>query len=295
MIIDSHCHVGEFQHYSKNLLRLMTSGHRPPPWWAPEREWQQEFLATDIDRLLGHMEEFHIDKAVIFGLSIKAYGSHVPLEYVAGLVQKHPDQLVGFHSVDPIGGEDAANEAERAIKNYGLKGIKLHHAANAVALDDPRTLPVYEKVAELGVPVVLHTGFTRVPPVDFAGRMATALNKVAARYPSLVIVLAHCGWPWLEDALAMLLRYPNVYGDLAQLASFTTQDDPARFILSAYRLIMLDKLFWGTDYPFFNPHSDIRAIRNLVEYTKTIGLEPAITEGDVAGLLGGNVARLLNI
>ena len=78
---------------------------------------------------------------------------------MAELVNAHPEQFIGFATVDPWKEDRAVAELERAVTQLGLKGLKLHPIHQAFFPDDTRFYPLYEKCAELGVPVLFHSGF----------------------------------------------------------------------------------------------------------------------------------------
>ena len=47
-------------------------------------------------------------------------------DWVASIVRDHPEQFMGFATVDPWMGKAACYELERSIRELGLKGLKLH-------------------------------------------------------------------------------------------------------------------------------------------------------------------------
>lgn len=81
-------------------------------------------------------------------------------EYIAGLVKKYPKTFIGFAGVDPWKGKVAIQEVEIAIKDLGLRGVKFQQAAQAFYPSDERFYPLWEKIAELKVPVLFHMGNT---------------------------------------------------------------------------------------------------------------------------------------
>jgi predicted TIM-barrel fold metal-dependent hydrolase len=50
----------------------------------------------------------------------------------------------------------AVKEIERAVKNLGAAGVQIFTNVNGRPLDEPDFLPIFEKVAELDVPVWVH-------------------------------------------------------------------------------------------------------------------------------------------
>ena len=50
----------------------------------------------------------------------------IPNEEIAEAAQKNSDMMMAFASIDPHKGKMGAREAERLIKEYGVKGFKFH-------------------------------------------------------------------------------------------------------------------------------------------------------------------------
>ncbi len=81
---------------------------------------------------------------------------------IHALVSRHPE-LIGVGSVDPqrLGG-GAVAEAERAVRQLGLKAINLEPGflSPALPFDDRQFQPIYEASQDWGTPVFLMTGPT---------------------------------------------------------------------------------------------------------------------------------------
>ena len=81
-----------------------------------------------------------------------------------------PDTFIGFGSVDPWMGKLAVKEVERAHKELGLKGIKFIPMTQEFYPNERRFYPIYEKIAELGMIAMFHTGTTGVGAGVAGGR-----------------------------------------------------------------------------------------------------------------------------
>lgn len=76
---------------------------------------------------------------------------------MAAFCLKHPDRFPSFVATLPMNNTDAAiKEMERAIGELGACGIQVHSNVDGHALDRADYFPIFERVAELGVPVWLH-------------------------------------------------------------------------------------------------------------------------------------------
>lgn len=76
---------------------------------------------------------------------------------LAELVDRYPDRFPGFIASLPMNNPDAAvQETERAITKLGATGIQVYSNVNGRPLDDPEFLPLFEKMAEINLPMWLH-------------------------------------------------------------------------------------------------------------------------------------------
>jgi uncharacterized protein len=208
-------------------------------------------------------------------------GRFVGNDYVADVVRSYPNQFLGFASVDPWKGALAVKELERAVKELGLRGLKLHPIAQAFFPNDTRFYPLWEKCQELGVPLISHTGQTGVgagKPGGGGFKLKYAhplhLDDVAADFPDLTIIMAHPAVPWQEEQLAVAMHKANVYIDLSGWS-------PKYFrpVLVQYaNSILQDKVMFGSDYPVLQPErwlKDFEAIAIKEEVRHKILLENA--------------------
>jgi hypothetical protein len=82
-------------------------------------------------------------------------------------------------------------------------------------LGDPLLDDVWGRLAERGVPIVVHCGGGPIPgPFTGPGPM----GEVLARHPDLVAVVAHMGMPEYAEFLALARRYPRVHLDTTMLS-----------------------------------------------------------------------------
>jgi predicted TIM-barrel fold metal-dependent hydrolase len=209
-------------------------------------------------------------------------------DYVAQVVQKYPDVFIGFASVDPWKGKMAIRELERAVKELGLRGLKLHPIAQAFYPNDRRFYPLWETAAGLKIPLLIHTGTTGVG-AGFPGGNGLKLkyaqpipyiDDIAADFPDLTIVGAHPSWPWQEEMLAVAVHKTNVYIDLS---GWSPKYFPPSLIQHANTLLQ-DRVLFGSDYPFLTPE------RWLSDFEKA-GFKPEVREK----ILLQNAKRLLKL
>ena len=242
--IDLHCHPNTqewFDAITPYVEALRTYWHRP---WAPLREQQvmDELKRAEVEVLM-----------VAFDTETVTGCPPCSNDYVAGLRDRHPDVVLNaWASVDPWKGEAAIREAEHAIEDLGLIGFHFHPICGDFSVDDPRLRPLFEKIDELGVPVLIDVGTTGMgagSPGGLGRRLRgshpLAIDDLAAQFPQLKIIAAHPGWPWTDEVLMICLHKGNVFWE-------TSGWGPEYFPESLKRDIprrLKDKIMFGSDYP----------------------------------------------
>ena len=208
----------------------------------------------------------HVNRAVLLALDgvydnqgrfdTRLTRFHVPNDDVVAWCQQYPDRFLFGASVHPHR-PDALEELTRC-KALGAVLVKWIPNSQNIDPADRNHIPFYRKLAELGLPLLSHTGIELVLPT-----VQQSLGKISRlRLPleeGVTVIAAHGGSSGLvwshhtqDDYLAMLRAYPNFYGDTAALGF------PSRMGTLLWwrdRPDFWDRLLFGTDYPvpFFNP------------------------------------------
>ncbi len=241
-----------------------------------------------MDTLIRQLDVAGIDQAVLATLDCTtAHGSCVVTnEAVAELVSRS-ERLIGFGSVDPSD-SDAPAALSRAVNELGLRGLNLDPALQRFSVRDERTaFPVYETASRLGIPVTFQMGLNWAPRARIADAHPLDLEVVATTFPDLAIVVAHCAWPFTREALALAIKYRNVYLDTAILFSGRPESSVASVYVGDYGLDVVeaslrDRIVFASDYPRVDPKRVARAVNGL-------GLR-ALTQQKI---MGGNAETLL--
>ena len=183
-------------------------------------------------------------------------------DWVASITRQYPNTFIGFGSVDPWMGKLAIKEVERASKELGMKGIKFIPMTQEFYPNERRFYPIYEKIAELGMVAMFHTGTTGVGAGLPGGggvhlkytKPIPYIDDVAADLPELTIIMAHQAFPWVEEQLAVLVHKPNVYMDISGWS-------PKYFnplLIQYANTLIKHKVLFGSDYPALTPERWVR-------------------------------------
>jgi hypothetical protein len=299
MLFNAHVHMSQWgRDFSQELADVHLAQFQGKTSWLTGRPWTADGWCVDGDSLIRHMDAAGVDRALVMCLAYVPVNSYDPSmgDYIAGLVRTWPDRLVGFYSANPLGGRAEADRLRRAVEELGLSGLKMLPSYNYAAINDRRIWPLYETAAELGVPVTLHTGWSSLP----AGRSLAYdhplyIEDALVDFPTLRPILAHCGFAWSELVLMLMAKNPNVAADFAWWSPSQPPWRAAQTLSMAKYLGVLDRLFWGTDYPFTDFGSDLAYWRGIPATCERLGLEPAVTDEDIEAFLGPNLARFLGL
>ena len=178
-------------------------------------------------------------------------------DYISEIVTSYPGRFIGFAAIDPWQGKASVEELERAVKDLSLRGLKLHPVQQAFHPNDEKFYPLYEKAMELNIPVLFHSGIAASGSCMAGGggiklkysAPIPGMDDVAADFPHLTVIMAHPGWPWIEEQIAVALHKPNVYLDLS---GWLPRYIPKQLLDEANTRLQ-DKVLFGSDYPFITP------------------------------------------
>jgi predicted TIM-barrel fold metal-dependent hydrolase len=236
------------------------------------------------EEVLRQMDAAGIERSILFALYCPLlYASN---EFVRDACSRHPDRFWGFASVDPHD-EAAPDVLERAVREYGLKGVKLHPPMQNFYPNDRKLWPIYAKADELGIPVVFHVGTT---PFGHMVRLDQAypilIDEIANDFPTLRIMLTHLGTLWHHESFMLVEKHPQVYIDTAsypyEMIELMTPNLVER--------IGPDKLIFGTDFPM--PYQG--RLHRMADFTETLdGLD--LTDAIKTNIRGPNLLNMLGL
>jgi uncharacterized protein len=258
----------------------------PPEWrQAAAAYFGEHALPTAADVAAYYRERgmaavvFTVDAETVTGRAA------VPNEEIAEAAAANPDVLIPFASVDPHR-TDAVEEARRLVRDHGVRGFKFHPNVQAFFPNDRDFYPLYEVIAEAGLPALFHTGHSGIGaglPGGGGIRLKYSnpmyVDDVAVDFPELKIVLAHPSFPWQDEAISVALHKQQVYIDLS---GWSPKYFPEQLVRYANTLLR-ERVLFGSDYPLITPD---RWLADFEQAPFKDEVRPLILKQNAARLLG---------
>lgn len=314
MIVDSHIH-------------LFGPGYFPPAWhdhtarrWSkavvPPRDpneirphIERGLIDPDGTILMAEMDRAGVDAAFCltldWGWAIGDTSGASPeemMQHYSKLQERYEGRFHAIANVDPRR-PGALNVYERAIKEWGLKGLKVYPPIGLYPYDEAY-FPFYEKSLEFEVPVYIHTAMEPSFPLRPRFAYPLGVGDVQVRYPELTIILAHSGYPkWDEEAIEIARNHPDTYMELSNW-NFTAKKDPGKVVRLIAKMrdhMGAHRILFGSDHLGGSRFSGEKSIlpewvdfvSRLADTAPDYGCQ--FTQDEVDLIMGGNAQRLFDL
>jgi aminocarboxymuconate-semialdehyde decarboxylase len=321
MRIDIHGHIVERAYYDA-LVALpgvtverraggLGALKRDGRYWLPFRDdwFEPDAQLRDMDRKRIDMRILSLSTPSVYPFPVERRPQvcREQNDSLLATIRHHPARFRGFATLPLPDIEAALTELERVTGTTEIVGVTIGSNLDGMALSDPSLEPLWRRLHELRLPVFEHPmvpvfadamdEFALTVRVGFMLDTSLALSRmiyagVFERYPDFPFIVAHTG----NAFLGLLERLDNGFRYYAECREHITQlpsEFAKRFyydtcsfftpaIMMACGIVGAGRLLFGTDYPF---------IDRGAEHVEELPL-PAT---DVAGILGGNAARVLKL
>lgn len=278
-IIDIHLHA--YQGIAPNLKAS----------WAGESYAQvlssPENADIHLQMVLNEVEKNNIKLALTSSTSIKALQTWKQTQ--PGLF------LTGIQTNDdgkPILSPDSLKLYVYNNQVDALGELGLQYAG--IAPDDPMMEPYYQVAEDHGIPVCLHTGLGPPGgPHSFAPKFRATLGKptlfepVLVRHPKMKAFIAHAGWPYISETIAMMYIYPELYTDIGVLSWALPKEAFYTALKELVEAGFGKRIMFGTDQMIW-PEAISIAVRTVNEAS-------FLSEEEKRDILYNNAARFLEL
>ena len=231
---------------------------------------------------------------------------------MAELVLKYPDRFVAAVACLPMNNMDAAlKEVDRAINDLRFRGVLVYTPVNDKPLDSPEFMPLYEKMSQYNLPILIHPMRSTDYP-DYRTEDASkyrifsmfgwpyettvamtrlVFSGILEKYPNLKFVTHHCGGmvPYFEQRIIEfhdlaemrrgekyklgLTKAPIEYFKMFYNDTAIYGNTPA--LMCAYAFFGADHLLFGTDMPLGDSQIGYRNYRQTINAIEQMDISDA--------------------
>jgi predicted TIM-barrel fold metal-dependent hydrolase len=228
----------------------------------------------------------------------------------AALVQQHRDRFAAFAALPMPHVEESVGEMGRALDELGLAGVAMNTSVAGRALVEPGFEPVFAELNRRAAVLYLHpagnsactpliadyhlTWMVGAPVEDTISIMQLITAGLPARYPDITIINSHLG-----GALPMLVQRaddqyrweaPQTPERPSVAARRMWYDTVGHGHVPALRCAIdsfgADRLLLGTDFPYENGDTFVRAISYINDPQIDPDAARAILDHNASALLG---------
>ncbi len=244
-------------------------------WQASGPDWEEKVeRGWDTEFMVEMMERGNVDVSLLISL-VAAHGvggeeMWTTVDEILPILEEHPDKFVGLVGISPVrpwaDERYAPRYIERAVREHGFVGVHCYPHWFGVRINDRRMYPIYEKCAELDVPISFQTGQGTMRSNSRVVARPIWIDEIVRDFPTLKIVALHSGYPWEDELVAMSIVHEHVY--------ICPDVPPPRFWHPSILAYVKeegrfagyggsDKVLWATDFPLQEPDASLREVDAL--------------------------------
>ena len=284
--ISVNCHLPEC---SYRLLPLGLYKAAGPTWVDKIRAgWTAEYMVE-------MMQRSNVQRSFLISLwcanGVGGEEIYVAAEEMLEMMSQYPGKFPGLVGVSPIRSwEDryyAPRYIQRMVGEYGFKGVHMYPHWFGLRINDPRMYPIYEKCAELDVPISFQTGQGTMRSNSRIVARPVWIDEIIRDFPTLKIIALHSGYPWEEELVALAINHENLYICPDVPPPRLWHSSIVEYIKEEGQFENLggsDKVLWATDWPLQDQEVSLKEVDAL-------GFSPAIRRK----LVRDNAIRLFGL
>ncbi|MBC7174576.1 MAG: amidohydrolase, partial [Polyangiaceae bacterium] len=166
----------------------------------PDIAKQDDYIAYTV----AEMDKWGIGKAMLSVADDKTISIEA--------LRRYPDRFFASMHVNPNNGMDEVRKIEHLKKTYDIKALTAFPAGTLpqVPINDKKFYPIYAKAVELDLPICVTVGVPG-PRLPMAPQHVELIDEVCWFFPELKFVMRHGAEPWVDLAVKLMLKYPNLY------------------------------------------------------------------------------------
>lgn len=211
------------------------------------------YLDGTVAALLQSMDKAGIEQAVICSIATRAEQFQPILDWSAAI---RSSRLIPFPSIHPD--DPKMEERLQAVAEKGFKGIKLHPYYQDFYLTEEKMDQLYESVCQLGLLLVVHTGYDIAFP-QIRRADPEQILQVVTKHPKLKLITTHLGaWDQWDEVEKLLVGKP-IYMELSFSPDFLDQKRIKTIITNHPP----EYILFGTDSPWADQTTTLKMLQKI--------------------------------
>jgi predicted TIM-barrel fold metal-dependent hydrolase len=120
---------------------------------------------------------------------------------------------------------------------------------STIAPNDPRLRPYFALAEELDIPTLVHALGLGAPLPGFRSSLGhpLLLEDVVVQHPRLRLYFENAGYPFLDEAIALMTQYPRVHADLSTITWYIPKTAFDRYLGGLMEAGLGKQLMFGSD------------------------------------------------
>lgn len=165
----------------------------------PDIEPQSDYIAYTLAKL----DKFNIERAMM--------GVDDGNEVVQQAAQRYPGRILTSYHANPNNGMDEVRKVARMREEHGIVAVTAFPSGLCpqVPINDKRWYPIYAKCVELDLAFCCCVGVPG-PRLPMAPQHVELVDEVCWFFPELKFVMRHGAEPWVDLAIKLMIKYPNL-------------------------------------------------------------------------------------
>ncbi|MBM3211434.1 hypothetical protein FJZ33_04385 [Candidatus Poribacteria bacterium] len=239
--------------------------------------------------ILKAMDKAGVDRIFLFGPypGLDEDKQRESDDYVAKIASEAGDRIIPFAFIEPRL-KSAPQEVERAVTKAGVKAVKM--IPMQWYPGGPEARAVYEKINELEVPMLFHSGILWGTKDD-SQYCRPVYYEALLDYPKIKFAMAHISWPWCDELLAVCGKFRAARRN--QIFIDITSGAPRFWKVDALRKALI---YLGDDTIVFGSDSSATGAdymrRRIDEDMSMLREEVGVTKDTIEKIFGTNAMKL---
>jgi hypothetical protein len=205
---------------------------------------------------------------------LKEIGAVAAVAHMHDGVEKMDADLAAYPILrcSGVGKNVNLRQIEKDLKSKTARCIKIYLGYVHRYAYDKAYRPIYKLAEKYDVPVVFHTGDTYTSRGKLKYSDPLTIDEVAVDFPNTTFVIAHLGNPWVESAMEVTYKNPNVYVEASAMLigkiledEYSLEEFLVKPLKRAFHFIEdPEKILFGSDWPLVGMNDYLTAYKRAI-------------------------------